>query len=67
LPPLFAGCSIMEKGRFDSTNGKQRRSTPDRRSSERREPEPKPGKGILTTRVSERRQKNRRSRDSKPG
>ncbi|MEK6407251.1 MAG: hypothetical protein AABN34_09835 [Acidobacteriota bacterium] len=57
----------MEKKRIDSPNGKQRRSKPDRRSSERRDPERKSGKGTLTTRVGERRQKSRRSKDPKTG
>jgi hypothetical protein len=48
-----------------SPNGKQRRSTPDRRKGERRETEAKSEKGALTTRVGERRQKARRSKDRK--
>lgn len=55
----------MTNRRFESPNGKQRRSSPDRRSGERREPEPESGKGKLTTRVKERRQKPRRATDRK--
>lgn len=54
----------MEKRKIDSSNGKERRSEPDRRSSERREPEGKSERGAITTRTGERRKKPRRTRDT---
>jgi hypothetical protein len=40
---------------------------PDRRTSDRRGPERDSGKGMLTTRKGERRQKTRRAKDEKAG
>ena len=55
----------MKKGGIESFNGKERRAGPDRRSTDRRDPERDSGKGVLTTRKGERRQKNRRAKKEK--
>jgi hypothetical protein len=47
-------------------NGKERRSGGDRRQSDRRNPERRPAKGVLSTREGERRQSPRRKADRKP-
>jgi hypothetical protein len=57
----------MKKPGIESSNGKERRAAPDRRSSDRRDPEHDSGKGVLTTRKGERRQKNRRAKKEKTG
>jgi hypothetical protein len=57
----------MKKKGIESFNGKERRAVPDRRSSERRDPERDSGKGVLTTRKGERRQKTRRAKEEKTG
>src|SRR5213078_4408480 len=47
--------TLMAKTTIESPNGKERRSGPNRRSTDRRDPEPKTVKGALTTRAGERR------------
>lgn len=56
----FANSPLMEKKRIDSPNGKDRRSGPERRKGERRDTEQKTERGVLTTRVTDRRKKSRR-------
>jgi len=55
----------MKKTVIGSSNGKNRRAAADRRSSDRRDSERESGKGVLTTRKGERRQKDRRTSGKK--
>jgi hypothetical protein len=58
---------MTKKRGIESSNGKERRAATDRRSTDRRDPERESGKGVLTTRKGERRQKTRRAKEEKTG
>jgi hypothetical protein len=57
---VLSDAALMEKKKIDSPNGKERRSGPDRRKGDRRDSKQKTGRGVLTTRVTDRRKKSRR-------
>jgi hypothetical protein len=57
----------MGSDKFGSTNGKDRRAEKDRRKGERRDLTRSTEKGILSSRLTERRKQTRRSKDRKEG
>ena len=55
----------MSSGKFGSTNGKDKRAEKERRVSDRRDQTRSPEKGVLSTRLGERRKQTRRIKDRK--